>query len=163
MASTFNIINDNTAFTKKKKRYWVSHRVVEMEWNWKNILLQVLKYQPGTNTVLYCLWQAERWLWKGHTSNLIQITGNSKGNRVITKPLPCCTYIVLWGSTEAARLALDALPLVRPHRLHHVVGELQARRVTYKGMEGRGGGDEHEVMREGMKVFTKQSQWCFLM
>lgn len=43
------------------------------------------------------------------------------------------TYIVLRGATDAARLALYALPLVRPHCLHHVVSELQTRGVTCGG------------------------------
>lgn len=47
------------------------------------------------------------------------------------------TYVVLRGAADAARLALDALPLVRPHRLHHVVGELQTRGVTCRGDEMR--------------------------
>lgn len=40
------------------------------------------------------------------------------------------SYVVLRGAAYAARLALDALPLVRLHRLHHVVGELQTRGMT---------------------------------
>lgn len=51
------------------------------------------------------------------------------------------TYVVLRGATDAARLALYTLPLVRPHRLHHVVGELQARGVTCRVEETRQGRD----------------------
>ena len=42
-------------------------------------------------------------------------------------------HVVLGGATQGAGLALDALPLVRPHRLHHVLGELQTRRVACRG------------------------------
>lgn len=74
------------------------------------------------------------------------------------KPLDCfhfcqCAYIVLRGAAEAARLALDALPLVRPHRLHHVVSELQTRGVTC-------GGTARRKVKKGEK-FTMQSQLCF--
>lgn len=46
------------------------------------------------------------------------------------------SYIVLRGAAYAAGLALYALPLVRPHRLHHVVGELQTRGVACGGRTG---------------------------
>lgn len=46
------------------------------------------------------------------------------------------SYVVLRGAAYAARLALYALPLVRLHRLHHVVGELQTRGVTCAGATG---------------------------
>lgn len=41
------------------------------------------------------------------------------------------SYVVLRGSAQAARFTLDTLPLVRPHRLHHVLGELKASRVAW--------------------------------
>lgn len=43
------------------------------------------------------------------------------------------TYVVLRGAADAAWLALYALPLIRPHCLHHVVSELQTRGVTCGG------------------------------
>ena len=56
------------------------------------------------------------------------------------------TYIVLRGATEAAWLALDALPLVGPHCLHHVLCELQACRVTCGGPARW---DMRRIQREG--------------
>lgn len=82
-------------------------------------------------------------------------------------PLLQYTYIVLWRATDAARLALYALPLVRPHSLHHVVSELQTCGVTCVGTARRG--EKSEGRKEGVmerivaEKFTKQSQWCFLM
>lgn len=83
----------------------------------------------------------------------VSFKANSKGNLVITSehrhflvatedrtrlPSPSAyTYIVLRGATDAAWLALYALPLVRPHCLHHVVSELQTRGVTCGGTRRR--------------------------
>lgn len=38
--------------------------------------------------------------------------------------------VVLGGAAQRARLALDTLPRVLAYAHHHVLGELQARRVT---------------------------------
>lgn len=46
-------------------------------------------------------------------------------------PLGFNTHIVLWGATQTAGFTLDALPLVRPNSLHHVVCELQTWRMAW--------------------------------
>lgn len=46
------------------------------------------------------------------------------------------TYVVLGGATEAAGLALNALPLVGLHCRHHVVCELQTGWVAWEVKEG---------------------------
>ena len=44
-----------------------------------------------------------------------------------------CLVVVLAGAAESAALALDALPRVLLHADDHVLRELQAGRVAYKG------------------------------
>lgn len=91
------------------------------------------------------------------------LKSNSKKNhlnkRHVSEPqrnVGCHTYVVLRGAADAAWLALYALPLIRPHCLHHVVSELQTRRVTCRGArqseegaEGRMDGGREERGREG--------------
>lgn len=71
------------------------------------------------------------------------------------------TYIVLWGAADAAGLALYALPLVRPHRLHHVVSELQTCGVTCGGTTRRSKRNEEEAKEWIARGWTKQMQSCF--
>lgn len=78
---------------------------------------------------------------------------------VSTKLLPSAhsvfkqkVYVVLRGATEAAGLALDALPLVRPDGLHHVLSELQTCWVTCGG-RGREKAEEEDGDRKKTRGF----------
>lgn len=79
-----------------------------------------------------------RWTWTMHAAWRQQTSQDQQQ-----------TYVVLWGAADAAWLALDALPLVRPHRLHHVVGELQTRGVTCRVEETQGRMSEIHMTRYG--------------